>query len=390
MKKIILKQNEERRIKAGHQWVFSNEIKEICDKPQTGEIIECYDSMNNFIGIGFYNPHSLIAFRLLSKKNEIVDIKFWENRISKALSFRKELYPNQNSFRVVYGESDDISGFILDKYEDYCVAQFISAGADVNKHDILDAVKNVLNPKGIMIRNDSYLRKLENLEGESEVYSGDIPDDIIITENDLKYYVNIKSGQKTGFFFDQRDNRKILQKYCKGKKVLDCFTHTGSFGLNALKGEASEVVFVDSSKSALEIAEKNYKLNGYNKFNGIVADALEYICSSEAASEKFEVVNLDPPGLIKSKKDFHPGYKHYVKINELAMSLLKDGGIFSTSSCSHHLSVSDFKKMIQEACTRAKKKAIFLEISSQAKDHPILVSMPETEYLKFAVLKIYK
>lgn len=390
MKKIILKQKEEKRIKTGHQWVFSNEIKEICGKPQTGEIVECYDSMNNFIGIGFYNPHSLIAFRLLSKKNEIIDIKFWEDRISKALSFREELYPDQNSFRVVYGESDDIGGFILDKYEDYCSAQFVSAGAEANKHDILDAVKSVLKPKGIMIRNDSYLRKLENLSGESEVYWGEIPDEILISENEVKYYVNIKSGQKTGFFFDQRDNRKILQKYCKDKKVLDCFTHTGSFGLNALKGGAKEVVFVDSSKPALEMASKNYELNGFKNFNAIAADASEYICSSEAAGEKFEVVNIDPPGLIKSKKDFHPGYKHYVKINEQAISLLKEGGIFSTSSCSHHLSVSDFKKMIQEACARAKKRAVFLEVSSQAKDHPVLVSMPETEYLKFAVLKIYK
>lgn len=389
MKSIVLKKGEERRIKSGHQWVFSNEIKDIIGKPQTGDIVECYDGSNNFVGIGFYNPHSLIAFRLVSKKNEIVDTKFWQEKIEKAYEFRKYLYPNQNSFRVFYGESDGISGFVLDKYEDYCVAQFVCAGADKNKHDILEAVQNVINPKGIIIRNDSHLRKLEDLPSESEIYSGEIPDDIIITENDIKYYVNVKAGQKTGFFFDQRDNRKLFRKYCKDKKVLDCFTHTGSFGLNALKGGAKEVVFTDSSKLALETASKNYELNGYKNFNAIIADAQEYICSNQASNENFEVVNIDPPGLIKSKKDFHAGYKHYAKLNEQAIRLLKNGGIFATSSCSHHLSASDFKKMLQEACAKAGKTAVFLEISTQAKDHPVLISMPETEYLKFAILKVF-
>ena len=389
MKSIVLKKGEEKRVKSGHQWVFSNEIKDVFAKPQTGEIVECYDGSNNFIGIGFYNPHSLIAFRLISRKNEIVDTRFWKERIQKAYDLRKSLYPNQNSFRVVYGESDDISGFVLDKYEDYCVAQFVSAGADNNKHDILDAVQEVINPKGIMVRNDSHLRKLENLSGENEIYSGKIPDDILITENDIKYYVNIKSGQKTGFFFDQRDNRLLFQKYCKNKKVLDCFTHTGAFGLNALKAGAKEVLFVDSSRPSLEMASKNYELNGHEKFNALVADAQEYICSSQAQKENFEVVNIDPPGLIKSKKDFFAGYKHYAKLNEQAIRLLKNGGIFATSSCSHHLSMNDFKKMLQEAVAKANKKAIYLELSTQSKDHPILVSMPETQYLKFAVLKIY-
>jgi len=390
MKKIILKKNEDKRVRHGHKWVFSNEIQTVPDKAQVGDIVECYDSMNNFVGTGFYNPHSLIAFRLLSAdKNDIIDIKFWENRIKSALKLRRELYGDINSFRLIYGESDDISGFILDKYEDYCAAQFISAGADKNKHDILEAVTNVLKPKGIMIRNDSHLRQLENLSGESEVYSGQIPENLIINENGIKYYVNLQKGQKTGFFFDQRDNRKKFQKYCRDKKVLDCFTHTGSFGLNAMEGGAKEVIFVDSSKPALETALKNYELNNFKNFNAIEADALEYMSSSEAAGENFEAVNIDPPGLIKSKKDYFAGYKHYVKINEQAVRLLKNGGIFATSSCSHHLPFGDFKKMIQEACSKAKKKAVFLEFGTQAKDHPILLSMPETEYLKFAVLRIF-
>lgn len=388
MKSIILKKGEEKRIKSGHQWIFSNEINNIIDKPKAGDIVECYDSSNNFIGLGFYNPNSLIAFRLISRENKFIDTKFWQNKILKAYEFRKQIYPEQNSFRVVYGESDGISGFILDKYNDYCVAQFVSAGADKNKHDILEAVENVLKSKAIVIRNDSHLRKLENLSSENEIYSGKVPAEIIIKENDIEFYVNITSGQKTGFFFDQRDNRVLLKKYCKDKKVLDCFTNTGAFGLNALKGGAKEVVFVDSSRSSLEVAEKNYNLNGYNNFNAIVADAQEYICSEQAKKENFEVINIDPPGLIKSKKDFFAGYKHYVKLNEQAIKLLKPGGIFATSSCSHHLSMNDFKKMLSEAVSRAGKTAVFLELATQAKDHPVLISMPETEYLKFAILKI--
>ena len=388
MKSIVLKKGEEKRIKSGHQWVFSNEIKDIINKPQSGDIVECYDSSNNLIGIGFYNPHSLIAFRLISKENKFVDTKFWQEKISKAYEFRKQIYPSENSFRLFYGESDGISGFILDKYEDYCVAQFISAGADKNKHDILEAVENILKPKAIVIRNDSHLRKLENLSGENEIYFGKVPDEIKIKENGIDFFVNITSGQKTGFFFDQKDNRLLLRKYCNNKKVLDCFTNTGAFGLNALKGGASEVIFVDSSRSSLEVAEKNYKLNGYKNFNAIVADAQEYICSGQAKGENFDIVNIDPPGLIKSKKDFFAGYKHYVKLNEQAMKLLKPGGIFVTSSCSHHLSMSDFKKMLAEAASRAGKTAVLLELTTQAKDHPVLISMPETEYLKFAILKI--
>ncbi|MDR2860490.1 MAG: class I SAM-dependent rRNA methyltransferase, partial [Elusimicrobiota bacterium] len=333
MKKIILKAGEGKRIKKGHKWVFSNEIKRFetlaisdIDDNKSQHLAHLYDNNDEFIGKGFYNPHSLIAFRLISVKDENFDIAFWTNRIKAAYDFRKKIYPKEKSYRVVFGESDDMSGVIIDKYEDYLCAQFICSGAEAFKEDILNAAKLVFEPKGIIIRNDGNLRKLENLNPENEIFFGENSDNIIIEENGLKFYVDLINGQKTGFFFDQRDNRKKLADYAKDKKVLDCYCHTGAFGIYAKKAGAAEIVFVDSSRPALETAEKNFSLNNFDNFNGIVADALQYMESPEAKKEGFDIINIDPPGLIKSKKDFNAGFKHYVKVVSSALALLKSGG----------------------------------------------------------------
>ncbi|MCL2485354.1 MAG: class I SAM-dependent rRNA methyltransferase [Endomicrobia bacterium] len=390
MKKIILKAGEGKRVKNGHKWVFSNEIKLVEGSPKAGDIVSLYDNAEGFIGIGFYNPRSLIAFRLLTDKEEKIDVNFWQKRIEEAKNLREKIYPKSKSYRAVFGESDNMSGVILDKYGDYFSAQFVSAGADLCKADILQAVVNVFNPKGIFIRNDIHLRTLENanLKAENEVFSGKIPNDISIEENKNKFYTDIVNGQKTGFFFDQRDNREKLAKYVKGLKVLDCYCHTGAFGIYAKQAGAKDVVFVDSSRLALETAEKNYTLNGFEEFLGIEADALAYLQSNEAKSGKFDIVNIDPPGLIKSRKDFNAGFKHYVKVNEAAIGLLKKGGILATSSCSHHLDFIKFKEVIHQAAAKVKKEAVILEYGFQSKDHPILPSMPETEYLNFAIVLI--
>jgi len=390
MAKIILKAGEGKRVKNGHKWVFSNEIKQVEGSPKAGDIVELYDNAEAFIGKGFYNPHSLIAFRLITQKDEDINISFWQKRIEEAKLLRNRVYPQAKSYRAVFGESDNMSGVILDKYEDYLCAQFVSSGAAARKADILQAAQNVFNAKGIYIRNDAHLRILENagLKAENEVFSGTIPESVIIEENNLKFYTDIIGGQKTGHFFDQRDNRLKLTQYIKGAKLLDCYCHTGAFGIYAKNAGAKEVVFADSSMPALQTAEKNYGLNGFKEFNGIEADALEYLESKEAKKEGFDIVNIDPPGLIKSKKDFNAGFKHYVKVNEAAINLLKRGGILATSSCSHHLAFKDFKEVISQAAAKAKKEALIIECGFQAKDHPVLASMPETEYLNFAVVII--
>ncbi|MDR3113781.1 MAG: class I SAM-dependent rRNA methyltransferase [Endomicrobium sp.] len=392
MAKIILKAGEGKRIKSGHKWVFSNEIKSVEGSPAAGDIVLLYDNSNAFIAKGFYNPHSLIAFRLLTLADEDINIPFWHKRIEGAKLLREKFYPKENSYRAVFGESDDLTGIIIDKYGDYLCAQFLSAGTDKHKADILTAATAVFNPKGIFIRNDARLRQLENagLKEENEVFYGEMPNGVMILENGLKFYADIVGGQKTGWFFDQRDNRAKLAAYAKGLKVLDCYCHTGAFGIYAKNAGAKSTVFADSSRQALETAEKNYFLNGFKDFNGVEADALEYLQSQEAKAESFDIVNVDPPGLIKSRKDFNAGFKYYVKVNEAAIGLLKNGGLLATSSCSHHLDFKSFTDVIRQAAAKAKKEVLIIEYGFQAKDHPVLSAMAETQYLNFAIAVINK
>ena len=388
-KKVFLRKNEELRIVSGHQWVFSNEIREVQGAPAAGDIVDLYDNLQHFLGRGFYNPSSLIAVRIITRTEHEPDRAFWFDRISKAFEYRKKVYPGENSFRAVFGESDGVPGLVADKYGDYLSVQFLSAGIEAIRDTFIDVLKEVFKPKGIIARNDSRLRKLEGLEEKTEVLFGEIPEKVNIEENGNIFSVDLSSGQKTGFFFDQRDNRKLLSKYCKGRKILDAYCHTGAFGIYALKGGASSVVWLDSSKPALEKAEENAKLNGLDeKFTGIVADALEYLGDEQSAGEKFDIINLDPPALIKSKKDLNAGRRLYVKINTAALNLLGSGGMLATSSCSHNLSPEDFRAMLKESAGKAKKQVRLIETGTQSKDHPILLSMNETEYLKFAILEV--
>ena len=388
-KKVFLRKNEEKRIISGHLWVFSNEIREVQGSPSAGDVIDLYDNLQNFLGKGFYNPSSLIAVRIITRSSEEPDRAFWLDRVTKAFEYRIKAYPGENSFRAVFGESDGVPGLVADKYGDFLSVQFLSAGIEACRNTFIDILKEVFKPQGIIARNDSRLRKLEGLEEKTEVLFGEIPEKVKIEENGNFFWADLSSGQKTGFFFDQRDNRKLLVKYCKGKKLLDAYCHTGAFGIYALKGGAGGAVWLDSSKPALERAEENANLNGLGpQFNGIVADALEYLGDEQSAGEKFDIINIDPPALIKSKKDFNAGYRLYVKVNTAALNLLGSGGILATSSCSHNLNPEDFRNMLKEAAGKAKRQARLIETGTQSKDHPVLLSMKETEYLKFAVLEV--
>jgi 23S rRNA (cytosine1962-C5)-methyltransferase len=388
-KQIKLKQKEENRLRSGHLWVFSNEIAEICGGPDSGDIVEVLDSKGFFIGLGFYNKQSLIAARLLTREKENIGSDFWKRRINEALLYRKKVLPNVDSFRAVFGESDLLPGLIVDKYGEYLSCQFISAGIDKNRKEIIDVLVEIFSPKGVILRNDSSLRKMEGLEEKVEVVYGELPEYFLVEENVLKFKTSLQGGQKTGYFFDQRDNRASISGYCEGKKVLDCFSYIGTFGMNAAKGKAKEVTFVDSSQSALELAKENTGLNSLgSKFEFIKTDAADYLEQGTKTNSKFDIIILDPPALIKSKKDFFKGFKAYVKLNLNAFRLLERGGILATSSCSHNLGYNDFLEMLRQAQARSGKYVRLIETGTQAKDHPILVSMPETEYLKFAILEV--
>jgi 23S rRNA (cytosine1962-C5)-methyltransferase len=389
LEKITLKQNEEKRVAAGHQWVFSNEITSVTGAPAAGDTVELYSYSDKFLGTGFYNPHSLIAFRFLSRKKEEIGKEFFIQKLLKALYFRKDIYPGMESFRVVFGESDGLPGLIVDKYGNYLSVQFLSAGLEKNRAGLVEALKEVFKPEGIIARNDSGLRALEGLEEKNEILFGNIPEKVTVDEGGCKFYADLAGGQKTGFFFDQRENRAVLAGYCKGKDFLDCFCHSGAFGIYAAKAGAKIVVWVDSSKSALALAGENATLNGLEgEFNGECADAAVYLAALKEKSLKFDIINIDPPGLIKNRKNFHAGYRLYLKLNTLALEALKPGGILASSSCSHHMGREDFRKMLAQAATDSGKNVRVLEVRSQARDHPALISMPETEYLKFVVLQV--
>ncbi|MFH1259456.1 MAG: class I SAM-dependent rRNA methyltransferase [Elusimicrobiota bacterium] len=387
-KKIVLKRNEEKRILSGHPWVFSNEIKEIKGEPLAGDIVRLLSASGVFLGSGFYNPHSLIAVRLLSRKAEEINPDFWKKKILAAREFRQRIYPGLKFYRAVFGESDGLPGLIVDQYDQYLTVQFLSAGWEKNREQIISVLREVFSPLGIIARNDSALRKLEGLEEKVEVLFGQIPQRIKIEENGCFFWADLAAGQKTGFFFDQRENRMILASYCRGKNVLDCFCHTGAFGINAFKAGAKKVEWVDSSLGALKLAEENAQLNGIGEqFNGVVADIFDYLESLKEVG-KFDLIILDPPAMIKNRKNFAAGYKAYKRLNSLALQLLLPGGLLATSSCSHHLGRQDFRDMLQDSAVKAGKPVRLLEFRSQARDHPILLSMPETEYLKFAIVEV--
>jgi 23S rRNA (cytosine1962-C5)-methyltransferase len=388
--RVILKPKEEGRLEAGHLWAFSNEIAEAPAGMQAGALADLFKSGKGFIGRGFYHPHSLIAFRVLTdQKDQEIDQSFFEKRLTNALEWREELYPEHHAYRMVFGESDELPGLVIDRYGKYVVVQALSAGMERLKDMIIPALEDVVLPKGILWRADAALRELEGLPIEaSKVVFGEIPPRAEIqTENGL-FAVDLYDGQKTGFYFDQRDNRQALADYCRDMRVLDAFCYSGGFGIAAMRAGAREVVFVDSSHAALELTQENAERNDLaGKFTCVEGDALALL-SSEPPGGPFDVISLDPPAYARSRKHLPMALKAYEKLNMLAMKAIKRGGIVATSSCSHHVDRELFMQMLRRAARRAERSFRVVELRSQAKDHPVLLAMPETEYLKCAILQV--
>ncbi|MCS7014135.1 MAG: class I SAM-dependent rRNA methyltransferase [Chloroherpetonaceae bacterium] len=390
MKKIRLKKNEERRLLAGHQWVFSNEILEADPAIETGEVVSLYSFSRQFLGIGFFNRHSLIAFRHLSWHDEPIDKAFFLRRLEAALQLRRRLYPDSetNTYRLVHAESDRLPGLIVDRFADVLSVQTFSAGMEQRLDEICAALETLLAPKAIVIRNESELRKLEGLSLYQRIASGTVDAPIEIFDADLTYQVDVLRGHKTGFFLDQRENRKRIRKFAYHQRVLDVFCSDGGFALNALRAGAAEVVAMDSSADALARARCNAARNGFSQLETIEADAFDYLAKLLERKAQFDLIILDPPSLTKSKKTLQTAVHAYRKLNRLAMGLLRPGGILATASCSHHLTEEMFVQMLAKAAQDAARCIQILEQSTQAPDHPILPAMPETRYLKFALLYV--
>jgi 23S rRNA (cytosine1962-C5)-methyltransferase len=389
MTRITLNKNEDRRIKSGHPWVFSNEIREVAGERTVGIVAELYDAAGGFIGVGHYNPHSLIAFRMVSRLREEIDtVAFFEGRIAAALAHRQARYPGLTTFRAVYGESDFLPGLVVDKYGDYLSLQLLSAGMDCRREQIVSALKNVLNPAGIIARNDVSVRKLEGLDEQVELLWGDIPDRVEMAENGLLFQVNLREGQKTGGFLDQKQNHLLLREISTGKSVLDCFCYTGGWAIHAASFGAQSVLGLDISARAVGQASSHAKLNKMSdrvKFEE--CDAFERLRSLHQEGRRFGVIVMDPPAFVKSRKTIAEATKGYLTVNRRALELLEPGGYLITCSCSYHMGREAFREMLIQAARLAKREVRLVETCSQAADHPVLLSFPESEYLKCFVLQ---
>ncbi len=394
---VTLKKGEGRSLKAGGAWIFDNEVADIRGGYEDGDIVKVEDFDGYFMGYGLYNPASRIRVRMLSRRRkDPVDEDFIRGRVKDAWEYRKNVMTDVSSCRIIFGEADHLPGLVIDKYEDVLVVESLSLGIDRLKPFIIDSLKKILEQDGIVIRgvyerSDASVRRKEGMQPYKGFIGETFDTKVQICENGVKYYVDVENGQKTGFFLDQKYNRLAMQNICKGKTVLDCFTHTGSFGLNAAYAGAKKVVSIDISRTAVEEAAENARLNG---FEGIIeyrcANVLEELPKYVEAGERYDVVILDPPAFTKSREATKKAVKGYREINLRGMKLVKDGGYLATCSCSHFMTEELFRKTIREAASSAHKQLRQVEFRTQSPDHPILWSRGEetSYYLKFLIFQV--
>lgn len=386
MKTVKLRQKEERRILRGHPWVFSNELLQPVGECSPGEVVDVLDFSGKFLGRGYINPNTLIAVRILTRKQEEIDSRFFRRKISAARTLRTMLGFG-DSFRAVFSEGDGIPGLIVDKYADTLVVQSLTAGIDRMIENIISALRDEYSPQTIVLRNDTASREIEGLTQEKRIVHGMVHGPVTIEESGIRYHVDILEGQKTGFFFDQRENRQVLKDYVKGMRTLDCFCYVGAWSLTAAYFGASDVIGLDVSEKAIKLASENAVLNGLSaQFK--IADVFDELRRLEKDRERFGCIILDPPAFVKSRAKVREALKGYKEINLRAMRLLEPGGALVTCSCSHHVDQDLFTEMLIDAAYSAGRQARLLETRSQARDHPMLLAARETQYLKCAVLLV--
>ena len=382
---LRLKKQEERRLRAGHLWVYSNEVDTRSTplsqyEPGQPVVIEAYNGKP--LGCGYVNPHSLICARLVSRDaSKPLDRSLLVHRLNIALSLRQRLFA-EPFYRLVYGESDGLPGLVVDRYGDVLVVQITTAGMEAVKQAVLEALDKVLRPAGIVLRNDGALREMEGLERYSET-QGVVPELVELVEHGVRFQVPMQSGQKTGWFYDQRRNRGRLRDYVSGRRVLDVFSYVGAWGVQAAAFGAESVSCVDSSQTALEHARAAAQANEVGeRLQCLHGDAFEVLRDLCEQREHYDVVIVDPPALIKRKKDAKAGEQAYHRLNQLAMRLLDKDGILVSASCSHHLPMGGLQKILLQGSRHLDRNLQILERGHQAPDHPVHPAIPETEYLK--------
>ncbi len=391
--KVILKKGEGRTIKSGGMWVYDNEIAKIDGEFTNGDLVAVHDFDDYFMGIGFINTKSKITVRLMSRKNVEIDDPFLETRLSAAWEYRKKTV-DTSSCRLVFGEADFLPGIVIDKFSDILVVESLALGIDLMKNRILTILTDLMKKDGIVIRgiyerSDAKVRLQEGMERVKGFIGEPFDTKVEITENGIHYIVDVEDGQKTGFFLDQKNNRAAIHKLCKDARVLDCFTHTGSFALNAGIAGAREVIGVDASQLGIDQAIENAKLNHLeDRVSFQCADVFELLPALEEKGEKFDVVILDPPAFTKSRNSIKNAAKGYREINLRGMKLIHDGGFLVTCSCSHFMDPELFAKTLKEAAHGAHKRLRQVEFRTQCADHPILWAADESYYLKFYIFQV--
>lgn len=389
MIQLHLRPGHDRRVRRGHPWVFSNELQPLHDKITPGETVEVLTAQGEYLGTGYYNPHSLIAARLLSRSRENIDsVDFYCERFRTASRIRKAIYGEANAVRMVYGEGDHVPGLVIDRYDNVLSVQFLTFGIDCRRDLILQALQQVFDPIAIIGRNNVAVRALENLPQEVEILYGKLPERLEITENGLRFMVDVLQGQKTGHFLDQKENHLALRERVADKRILDLFCYSGSWAIHAARYGAKEVLGIDISAGAVALAQENARLNFQDTTcRFIQADVFDSLRELHTQKERFDGIILDPPAFIKNRKRLREGIKGYLTINRRAMELLAADGILFTCTCSHHMDRETFLDTLRKAAFQAGREMRLLEIRGQSYDHPVLCSCPETEYLKCAVMQ---
>ncbi len=377
------------KVEKGDPWIRRGEIMESIDHIEPGSLVEVFTSRRDFVGKGYINPNSAIAVRLLTRRqDEEIGRGFFRKRIEQANELRMRIYPHLTSYRVAYGESDGLPGLVIDRYGDVVVLSFTTLGMERWRTTIIEGVSEMFAPRAIVVRNDTRLRLKEGLPLEKGVVLGELPQDIVIQEHGLSYYVDVMEGRKTGFFFDQRENRGTMARFIKGATVLDCYTYTGAWALTATLHGAYKVWGVDNDTGAIELAERNASLNGIHNCTFIAADMDQYMEGAAKITRNFGCIIFDPPAFIKTRRNLAQGLEGYLRRNADAMRLVEPGGFYITSSCSSHLSWDASLSMIKKASLRARRTTRILAYGNQAPDHPILPALKKTAYLKCLFLQM--
>ena len=386
-KKIHLTRTK--RLHTGHLWIFSNEVHESLKLYQPGSLVEVYDMHDEFIGIGYINPNSLIAVRLLTREKKSIDREFLRQRINAAITLRRRLINERDAYRIVYSEGDYLPGLIADRYGNFLVLQFLTYGMEAMKDMVIELFDEMLNPDIIVLKNESRVRVLEGLARYKEIVKGSFEKLPVIREDGLFFEIDPYEGQKTGFFLDQRENRVSLKRYIRAGKGLDLFSYNGAWAMHLASGGA-EITCVDSSDRAIAQARRNAALNNLNnRIDFVVEDVFAFLEKELRKGEKrYDFIVLDPPAFVKSAAKLKEAVKAYREINEMSMRLIKQGGALVSSSCSYHMGRELFVDVLNAAAKNARRSLRLIELRSQAPDHPVLLSMPETEYLKCAFLLV--